>query len=454
MFDPKVHCRKVLILLPLTISIGWNSALALPQQSEGDWRFLDPYAVALMEDAHGTDYVALERTESAANKDSNSLAKAYVHLARALQARMRFRLNDADREAVECIKAAQATQNDTAQALCGWLRLNLARIRNDFAAMATISNDMSAVNRKLLSRAGLTQEDAVKSTSFFSLAGAAGYQDMASWPKSSVTKSKDEPSIVKLDTSHDDYLLVNGEINGQPIQFDLDTGSGYSIISPELASRLNITMAKYKEYKGDLRGNPTPYGMGLIPALTVGTVTVHNLPVYVGSISYDNPILGMDFLFQIGTFGISDNSLILGESPIHTCNTPAVLRSSIAPDSPLVGVAIHTNFGEFYASLDTGSSGIGYAWGDWKMRKKLGVGSEYILKPQILKSLSGQSVVGFTDVRMQIFLDGDVFDRELRLYPDPPLNTDIVMNRAAIKDFSFFYDLPRGMACLRVSSDP
>lgn len=276
-----------LILSLIGTLLGSKPTFADSQQKGGDWRFLDSYASTLIAEAHGTDLSALEATESAARRDSSPLAKSYVHLARALQYRMQFRLEEADREAVECIQVAATTHNGTAEAFCGWLRLNLARVRNDFPALVSISNNMASANHALLDRAGITEEDASQSSTLFFLTRAASYQDMAAWPTPTVQWQAGASQKIKLDTSHYGYMLVEAFVGERPVQFDLDTGSGRTVISPELAREWNLTVSKHREYQSDVRGNPALYGAALIPSIRIGSIVVHNLPVLIGSYGFE-----------------------------------------------------------------------------------------------------------------------------------------------------------------------
>jgi clan AA aspartic protease (TIGR02281 family) len=365
---------------------------------------------------------------------------------------MRFRFEDADREAVTCIEVASTTRNDTAKALCGWLRLNLARIRNDYSALVAISNDMGSANRLLLDRAGVTDEAAAQSSTLFFLTQAGGYQDVESWPRPTVQWSTDKPETLRVDMSQYGHAFVNALVDKRSAQFDLDTGSAYTLISPELAKEWGLSISKHQEYQVDVRGNATVYSMALVPSIKIGSVVVHDFPVLVGRYGFDRPILGMDFLFKVGTFGLSSEGLIFNGPSINACRSPAMLRASIAPDLPTVGFATHTDHGNLYASLDTGAQGVGYAMGSWKIKEKLGVKDAYTLQGQSVITLSAKNDLGFVSARIK-FLSGDfALDRELRIYPDMSLNTDIVMTRQSIEDFSFYYDLPRGMACMHANN--
>jgi hypothetical protein len=102
----------------------------------------------------------------------------------------------------------------------------------------------------------------------------AGYQAAAEGPKKSTTK----PVPFQLAKPDKPLILLETMINGRgPYWFVLDTGAGLTMISPELAKKLDIKRDAAK--KGVGAGGSVEVNFGAVQSLAVGETRLEGLKV-------------------------------------------------------------------------------------------------------------------------------------------------------------------------------
>lgn len=415
-----------------------------------DWRTLGPYGSRLMEAATATDEPALIAVERIARTDASANGRAYTLLAQALRARMHFDFVGADAKASRCMSIAEQGAMDGPLALCGWLRMNIAGLRGDYPAMAALAGRLAAANRRLMQQAGLSDDDVAHEPALSFLRGPESYRGVLDRKPPRVVFVRDEHVPVRRNASGE--LMVNVHANGVRMDFNLDTGAGPTVISHKVASAIGAQITPRKEVIMDILGHPAEVRRAYIRFLSVGSFTVRDFPVLVDGDDASAPLLGMDFLKLMGAFTLTDDTLVVGSSN-HACHDNALLRSAVFPDPMLVLLPLETSDGVFHALLDTGAARI-YAMSPWSLRSRFGIkDAETRFSVEGLATASGGGGLAFYfPTEMSITEGGNSLHRELRLYTNLSLNTDLTLGLPALRDFVFSYDLQRGVGCVQPRS--
>jgi aspartyl protease family protein len=111
----------------------------------------------------------------------------------------------------------------------------------------------------------------------------------------------------------DGHFWVEALVNGQPVEFLVDTGATFTGLSRPTARRAGVT-----PNSGDLpQEMSTANGtilvtMGLANEISFGSITARDLPVAVPKdFDDDTNLLGMNFLSQLKTWRVEGDKLIL-----------------------------------------------------------------------------------------------------------------------------------------------
>jgi aspartyl protease family protein len=110
----------------------------------------------------------------------------------------------------------------------------------------------------------------------------------------------------------DGGFYVMGKVNGQVVRFLVDTGASDTVLSPADAQRAGIdTGVLTFDYRSET-ANGTGYGARIVvDSLSVGSVTLADLPVMVNQADMSSSLLGMSFLHRLESFQVRDGKLYL-----------------------------------------------------------------------------------------------------------------------------------------------
>jgi predicted aspartyl protease len=164
-------------------------------------------------------------------------------------------------------------------------------------------------------------------------------------------------------------ILLPVEINGQgPFEFILDTGAGTSLLSSELARRLEVKVLGSKE--GQSAGGKVSVSLAKVDSLAVGDTKLHDVDVGIVDLSHIGKTigakidgdLGYNFLkhFRITIdYGTCELRFDDPKRVEHFANSARIeLPMRLAnPAKPLILVEVYANgCGPFQFALDTGTS--------------------------------------------------------------------------------------------------
>lgn len=105
-------------------------------------------------------------------------------------------------------------------------------------------------------------------------------------------------SEITLTRSRDGHYYADGEINGKPVKFLLDTGATQIALSPKLANQIGLTLGSTVTLQ-TAAGPSTGYRTRLA-RVRLGTIEMLDLSAVVGERMNDETVLlGMNFLKRL-----------------------------------------------------------------------------------------------------------------------------------------------------------
>lgn len=167
-------------------------------------------------------------------------------------------------------------------------------------------------------------------------------------------------------------ILVPASVNGDgPHEFILDTGAGVSLLTPELAERVGVTITESTEGMG--AGGKLAISLGIVESLSIGQAGAENVQVAITSeLHRIGAVIGASVDGNVGYSYLKDFSLTLDYQKLtlqliqadQETNVDdgsiesAEIKFKLAhPSKPLVLVPTFVNDeGPFIFALDTGAS--------------------------------------------------------------------------------------------------
>lgn len=387
---------------------------------------------------------------------------AIALLARALKERMHFRFDEADSAASKCLSVARDTHDDITAEQCGLLRLALARTQLDLGKMERRAEEIQAI----IDRASIAQG---KTRAALNEDADASYQwtiehfrSLKGLPPATLRRQGPGPFVVPIEYAGSTAPLahvprVRLTLNGREVIFALDTGSYFSIIPAELARRIGVKTTAFLEPVSDLTGKTRLYKTALVKNATIGGLAIRNLPVLVDARDVgqvvaqpqrmsDTPILGMDLLLFLQEFEISKKSLTIFPGD-RGCTSDALFSGEMDPTIADVFLVVDTNNGPLKTLLDTGFdqfAGASFLHKDAYHLTDLPSSGTTSLALGMYGGVQGRTV----DIPVSLLIQGETFKRVVKMESALQKPSEMQLGTPSMEDFSFYYDLERGRACM------
>ncbi len=123
-----------------------------------------------------------------------------------------------------------------------------------------------------------------------------------------------------VSTAHDEMVLTEtgghfiiiGAVNGEPVQFMVDTGASDITLTPSDARRVGLDPSSleytrtYSTANGTVRGAPAH-----VARLRIGDIVFTDVPVSVNEAEMQSSLLGMDFLRRLKSYEVRGRKLYL-----------------------------------------------------------------------------------------------------------------------------------------------
>jgi aspartyl protease family protein len=108
------------------------------------------------------------------------------------------------------------------------------------------------------------------------------------------------------------HFFLTADVNGEPVEFMIDTGASGIVLTPHDAKRAGIDMDALRYTMPSMTANGIGMGAPVeIKTLRVGDVTLRNVPASVNQAEMDNSLLGMTFLKRFRSYSVEGDTLTL-----------------------------------------------------------------------------------------------------------------------------------------------
>ena len=120
------------------------------------------------------------------------------------------------------------------------------------------------------------------------------------------------PHAMTLTASEGGGFYVEGEINGAPAHFMIDTGATSIVLSPADAKRAGIDVDALDYSEPSQTANGAGWGApARVARLVVGNIELDDVPVMVNKAPMDSSLLGQAFLKRLDSYDVRDGHLTL-----------------------------------------------------------------------------------------------------------------------------------------------
>lgn len=120
------------------------------------------------------------------------------------------------------------------------------------------------------------------------------------------------PHTLTVTASADGGFYVQGQVNGAPVRFAIDTGAGGVMLSPADAQRAGVDLSKLDFGSPEETANGVGYSAPYTAAtLEVGPIRMTNVKVAIDKAPMSSSLLGMDFLRRLESFEVHRDQLTL-----------------------------------------------------------------------------------------------------------------------------------------------
>ena len=110
----------------------------------------------------------------------------------------------------------------------------------------------------------------------------------------------------------DGHFNVDALVDGERIQFLIDTGASDVVLSPFDAKRLGFDLIKLKFSKSYSTANGIVNAAPIeLSQISIGSININNISATVNGADLNKSLLGMAFLKRLSSFEIVGNNLIL-----------------------------------------------------------------------------------------------------------------------------------------------
>jgi aspartyl protease family protein len=117
---------------------------------------------------------------------------------------------------------------------------------------------------------------------------------------------------IRIRRSEDGHFWINGEINGRPVSFLVDSGATITTLNRETAAQVGVAADGGFGAMVDTANGATVMDRGQADRLQVGPIVRSNLAVHISRDGGDGiNVLGMNFLSSLSAWGVEGNTLLL-----------------------------------------------------------------------------------------------------------------------------------------------
>jgi clan AA aspartic protease (TIGR02281 family) len=116
--------------------------------------------------------------------------------------------------------------------------------------------------------------------------------------------------VIRIKADSNGHYYVKGSADGVPLEFMIDTGSSYIVLTKEAAGRLHAGPLSF-DIRTNTANGPIQNAQLTIRQLTIGPYTVSDIPAVVNGGPLDEPLLGMSWLRLFRSIEIENGVMTL-----------------------------------------------------------------------------------------------------------------------------------------------
>jgi aspartyl protease family protein len=118
-------------------------------------------------------------------------------------------------------------------------------------------------------------------------------------------------NAIHITLAADGHYWTEGNVNGVPARFLLDSGASITALSEETARLAGLTVDPQRIAMMQTANGPVQAKYSVVPTLAIGAIKTSDLPVVVSPAFGEINVLGMNFLSQLKSWRVEDGIMIL-----------------------------------------------------------------------------------------------------------------------------------------------
>jgi aspartyl protease family protein len=116
---------------------------------------------------------------------------------------------------------------------------------------------------------------------------------------------------LRIRRANDGHFWVDGEINGRPLRFLVDSGATVTTITEEIARGAGIDASGGPGVMVETANGPALFRRGRAASLRIGPIARADFRVHIAASLGDTNVLGMNFLSSLSGWSVEGNMLVL-----------------------------------------------------------------------------------------------------------------------------------------------
>jgi aspartyl protease family protein len=116
---------------------------------------------------------------------------------------------------------------------------------------------------------------------------------------------------IRIRRAEDGHFWVNGELNGQPVRFLVDSGATVTTISGDTAARVGIERSGGFGVVVDTANGSAMVDRGQAARIGIGPIQRSDLAIHIARGGDGTDVIGMNFLSTLSAWGVEGSTLRL-----------------------------------------------------------------------------------------------------------------------------------------------